>query len=120
MNNGNLSHDQMAELASYVAAVYPGTSLRTFLTNMGFDLSNIPQGALVSTGDESVYYSEGYIDQGGIGFKFWYNFPSVSIDDTDLRVQDHDCFIRVTTPAGGAYCEVLTDATVLNFRNPLT
>ena len=120
MDEGNLSHDEMAELAAYVAEAYPGTSLRTFLTNQGFNLSNIPQDALISTGDEQVYYSEGYVDQGGIGFKFWYNFPSVSIDDTDLRVQDHDCFIRVTTPAGGAYCEVLSDATVLNFRNPLT
>lgn len=117
MNSGALSHDDFTALANHVRATYPGKSLRTFLTEMGFDMTSAPANTLVSLGSENAYNVEGFFYSGGIAMRYYYNFPSVSIDDTSVSVANRDCFKRVFLPQSYNYAEVLSNANVLNFKN---
>lgn len=118
MDSYNFSMDELKAVAEHVKATYPGTSLRTFLSDVGFNMTNVPQDALISVGNVNVYDIE-YITVGGaLAAKGYSNFPSISIDDNDVNTVDRDCYAVISVAGGAQYAEVLSNAYIINFNVP--
>lgn len=115
MDSYDFSIGKLKLVADHVRATYPGTSLRTFLSNVGFDMSDLPQDSLITVDNVNVYKTELIVVDTGIGTRNYCNFPSVSIDDSSVSTVSRDCYKVVCLPTGGKYGEVLSSAYVTNF-----
>ena len=116
--NGSLSHDDLAKIADHVRSAYPGTSLRDFLTDMGFNMADVPQDAFIPLADPEVYKAEGFIYGGGIGTKLYYDVKAISVDDTNVATSTEKCFIYAGYPDGHGEVEQLATGHVITFSNP--
>ena len=116
MDSYMFSMDDLQKIAAHVQANYPGTSLRTFLSDVGFDMTNVPQDALIAVGSVNIYNIEYFVVDSGVAARCYCNFPSISIDDSNVKTEDRDCYKAVTMPGGGQYAEVLSDGYVINFN----
>ena len=116
MDNYDFSIDRLRLVAEHVKAAYPDTSLRTFLTDIGFDMSNVPQDAFVSVDYASAYNTELIVVDTGIATRNYCSVPSVSVDDSSVSTINRDCYKMVCLPDGAQYGEVLSEAYVTNFQ----
>ena len=48
--------------------------------------------------------------------KGYYNFPSISVDDTNVNTSDRDCFAVVGPQDRDSYAEVTSSDYVVNFQ----
>ena len=116
MDNYDFSIEELRTVAAHVKATYPGTSLRTYLSDVGFDMSNVPEDALIAVGNYSIYNIEFIVVDDWIAPRAYCNFPSISVDDTNINTSERDCFKIVSEQNREPYAEVLSDAYVTNFQ----
>lgn len=91
MDNGALSHDELKAIASHVRSNHPGTTLRDYLSDVGFNMSSVPQNALFVVGNEERSQShDSYTPI--INSIILKQRDSISIDDSGVGTSARDAY----------------------------
>ena len=96
MDKGALTRDEIMTVASHVRSNYPGTTLRDYLSGVGFNMKSVPQNARFVVGEEKPatkssasnfiqYYSKDIFGRGR---------DSISIDNATISTDFRDVYYK--------------------------
>ncbi len=74
-----LSYNDLSEIASHVKTMYPGITIRSYLSDVGFNMENVPADTFFATAEPEAYHAEGFCESGGISIRYYLDVNSISI-----------------------------------------
>lgn len=94
IDKGALTRDEIKTIASHVRSNYPGTTLRDYLSGVGFNTQSIPQNARIVVGEEKPLKSSSDFLTNPQRYMYGRGRDSISIDDATISTEFRDVYYR--------------------------